>query len=66
MNEYPEKNNIYIKYKDARTYSSGLAEALESHFDKISLILLTALEDVDLIKYRDDIDVNRDQNSNSH
>jgi len=28
VNEYPEKNNIYIKYRDARNYSFGLAEAL--------------------------------------
>lgn len=58
-NEYPEKDYIYIKFKDARTYSAGLAEALECQFFKISRILLTALDDVDLIKYKDDIDVNK-------
>ena len=58
-NDYPEKDYIYIKFKDARNYSSGLAEALECGFEKISRILLTALADVDLIKYRDDIDVNK-------
>ena len=59
VNEYPEKNYIYIKFKDARKYSSGLAEALECRFDKIFRILLTALEDVDLIKNNDKIDVKR-------
>ena len=41
-NEYPEKDYIYVKFKDARTYSAGLAEALECQFFKISRILLTA------------------------
>ena len=59
VNEYPEKNCIYIKFKDVQKYSSGLAEALEHRFDKISPILLTALADVDLIKFNDDIDVNK-------
>ncbi len=58
-NEYPEKDYIYIKFMDALNYSSGLADALECHFEKTSQILLTALADVDLIKHRDDIDANK-------
>jgi replicative DNA helicase Mcm len=58
-NEYPEKNCIYIKFKYVRNYSSGLAEALECHFEKMSIILFTALADVDPIKFNDSIDVNK-------
>ena len=58
-NEYPEKNYIYIKFKDARNYSAGLAEALECRFEKMSRILLTALADVDPIKFNDSIDANK-------